>query len=143
MERCRGLLVGRVCVSDSGHHARGRTSLDQLDGPWQFRRDRHHRERAAAGVHHFGEVLDVRQDQMFRILRATSMVGKKRALEVNADEVRAAGFDYIAPTDHQTGYDQEFTWWQNQKLVDLFLQPGRFTPLFAYERSVPFPNGQP
>ncbi|MEX2262860.1 MAG: DUF3604 domain-containing protein [Bryobacteraceae bacterium] len=53
----------------------------------------------------------------------------------------AAGFDYIAPTDHQTGFDQEFTWWQNQKLVDLFLVSGSFTPLFAYERSLRFPNG--
>jgi hypothetical protein len=53
----------------------------------------------------------------------------------------AAAFDYIAPTDHQTGFDQEFTWWQNQKLVDLFLVPGSFVPLFAYERSLPFPNG--
>jgi hypothetical protein len=53
----------------------------------------------------------------------------------------AAGFDYIAPTDHQTGYDQEFSWWQNQKYVDLFFVAGRFTPLFAYERSLRFPNG--
>jgi hypothetical protein len=52
-----------------------------------------------------------------------------------------AGMDYIAATDHNTGYDQEFTWWQNQKLVDLFFVPGGFTPLFAYERSIPYPNG--
>jgi uncharacterized protein DUF3604 len=62
-------------------------------------------------------------------------------LEVYRYALDAAGFDYIAPTDHQTGFDQEFTWWQNQKLVDLFLVPGRFTPLFAYERSLPYPNG--
>jgi len=53
----------------------------------------------------------------------------------------AAGMDYIAATDHNTGYDQEFTWWQNQKLVDLFFVQGAFTPLFAYERSIPYPNG--
>jgi hypothetical protein len=53
----------------------------------------------------------------------------------------AASFDYIALTDHQTGYDQEFTWWQNQKLVDLFLIPGTFTPLYGSERSLPYPNG--
>ncbi len=53
----------------------------------------------------------------------------------------AAALDYIALTDHQAGYDQEFTWWQNQKLVDLFLVPGAFAPLYAYERSVPYPNG--
>jgi hypothetical protein len=53
----------------------------------------------------------------------------------------AAGFDYIAPTDHQTGYDQEFSWWQHEKYVDLFLVPGRMTPIFGYERSLQFPNG--
>jgi hypothetical protein len=53
----------------------------------------------------------------------------------------AAAFDYLAVTDHQAGYDQEFTWWQNQKLADIFSVPGAFTPLYAYERSVPYPNG--
>ena len=53
----------------------------------------------------------------------------------------AASMDYIAATDHNSGYDQEFTWWQNQKLVDLFFVQGAFTPLFAYERSIPYPNG--
>ena len=45
------------------------------------------------------------------------------------------------PTDHQAGYDQEFTWWQNQKLVDIFQVAGAFTPLYGYERSLLFPNG--
>lgn len=62
-------------------------------------------------------------------------------IEVYRYALDAAGFDYIAPADHQTGFDQEFTWWQNQKLVDLFLIPGSFTPLFAYERSLRYPNG--
>jgi hypothetical protein len=61
--------------------------------------------------------------------------------EVYRYALDAAGFDYIAPTDHQTGYNQEFSWWQNQKYVDLFLVPNRFVPLFAYERSLRFPNG--
>jgi hypothetical protein len=62
-------------------------------------------------------------------------------LEIYRYALDAAGFDYIAITDHQAGYDQEFTWWQNQKLAHLFYAPGSFTPLFAYERSVPYPNG--
>ncbi len=61
--------------------------------------------------------------------------------EVYRYALDAAGFDYLAPTDHQTGYDQEFSWWQNQKYVDLFLVPGRFVPLFGYERSLKYPNG--
>ncbi len=62
-------------------------------------------------------------------------------IEVYRYGLDAASFDYIAPTDHQTGFDQEFTWWQNQKLADLFHVPGAFVPMFAYERSLPFPNG--
>ncbi len=62
-------------------------------------------------------------------------------IEVYRYGLDAAGFDYIAPTDHQTGFDQEYSWWQSQKLVDLFLVSGRFVPLFAYERSLPYPNG--
>ncbi len=62
-------------------------------------------------------------------------------LEVYRYALDAAGFDYIAPTDHQAGFDQEYSWWQNQKLVDLFLVGDTFVPLFAYERSLPYPNG--
>jgi hypothetical protein len=62
-------------------------------------------------------------------------------LEIYRYAIDAAAFDYIAITDHQAGYDQEFTWWQNQILVDLFQVAGAFTPLYAYERSVAFPNG--
>jgi len=62
-------------------------------------------------------------------------------IEVYRYGLDAAGFDYIAPADHQSGFDQEFTWWQSQKLSDLFFQAGRFTPLYAYERSLRFPNG--
>ena len=62
-------------------------------------------------------------------------------IEVYRYALDAAAFDYIAPTDHQLGYDQEFTWWQDEKLTDLFHLPGTFAPLFGYERSLNFPNG--
>ena len=62
-------------------------------------------------------------------------------LEVYRYAIDAASFDYLAITDHQAGFDQEFTWWQNQILVDLFQVAGAFTPLYAYERSVLYPNG--
>ena len=62
-------------------------------------------------------------------------------IEVYRYALDAAGMDYIVPTDHQLGYDQEFTWWQDEKLKDLFHVPGRFVPFFGYERSVNFPNG--
>jgi hypothetical protein len=62
-------------------------------------------------------------------------------LEIYRYAIDVASFDYLAITDHQAGYDQEFTWWQNQKLVDLFQVGGAFSPLYAYERSLPYPNG--
>lgn len=62
-------------------------------------------------------------------------------IEVFRYGMDAAGFDYIVPTDHQIGYDQEYTWWLDEKLKDLFHVPGAFTPLFGYERSLTYPNG--
>ena len=62
-------------------------------------------------------------------------------IEVYRYALDAAAFDYIVPTDHQLGYDQEFTWWQDEKLADLFHVPGSFVPMFGYERSLNFPNG--
>ena len=62
-------------------------------------------------------------------------------IEVYRYGIDAAGMDYIAATDHGAGNDQEYPWWQGQQLVDVFNIPGGFTPLFAYERSLNFPNG--
>ncbi len=62
-------------------------------------------------------------------------------IEVYRYALDAAAMDYIVPTDHQLGYDQEFTWWQDEKLADLFHLPGTFVPMFGYERSLTFPNG--
>ncbi len=62
-------------------------------------------------------------------------------IEVYRYGIDVAGMDYIAATDHGAGNDQEYPWWQGQQLVDVFKIPGGFTPLFAYERSLNFPNG--
>jgi hypothetical protein len=67
--------------------------------------------------------------------------------------IDAAAFDYIAVTDHNYGAwldtdepeskntDDVFEWWRTQKSADLFYVPGRFTPLYGYERSINFPLG--
>jgi hypothetical protein len=67
--------------------------------------------------------------------------------------IDAAGMDYVAVTDHNYGAwldtdepespntDSEFQWWRTQKSADLFYVPGRFVPLYGYERSVNFPLG--
>lgn len=69
-----------------------------------------------------------------------------------ADQYRyaydAAELDFMATTDHNlvTGDDwsdglDEYGWWRTQKNADLYLFPGRFVSLFAYERSFTSPGG--
>ncbi|HTP34714.1 MAG TPA: hypothetical protein VMJ75_21195 [Candidatus Acidoferrales bacterium] len=52
----------------------------------------------------------------------------------------AAGMDTGIVSDHNAGLD-EYTWWRTEKAIDLYHIPGGYTPLFGYERSVPYPNG--
>ncbi len=53
----------------------------------------------------------------------------------------AARMDYAMVTDHNSGFDQEYSWWRIEKADDLFQVPGFFTTLFGYERSLGYPNG--
>jgi hypothetical protein len=53
----------------------------------------------------------------------------------------AAELDWIGCCDHDNGFGRESTWWTTQKLTDMFLLPGVFTPMFSHERSVPYPEG--
>jgi hypothetical protein len=53
----------------------------------------------------------------------------------------AAAMDYAHVADHQMGNGEEYNWWITQKSSDLYYMPRRFTPLYGYERSVPYPNG--
>jgi len=67
--------------------------------------------------------------------------------------IDAAAMDYVAVTDHNYGAwldtdepeskntDNEFQWWRTQKSADMFYVPGRFVPLYGYERSINFPLG--
>ena len=53
----------------------------------------------------------------------------------------AVAFDYLGICDHQAGQSIIYNWWMIQKAVDLFTIPNKFTPLYSYERSLPYPNG--
>ena len=65
----------------------------------------------------------------------------------------AAAFDYVGLTDHNYGAwldtdepgsknsDNVYQWWRTQKSADIFYVPGRFVPLYGYERSINFPLG--
>ncbi len=52
----------------------------------------------------------------------------------------AASLDFSTVTDHQGG-GTSYNWWKTQKSCDLFQVPSRLTTLYAYERSVLYPNG--
>ena len=55
--------------------------------------------------------------------------------------IDAAALDWIGNTDHDNGEGREYSWWLTQKLTDAYHVPNAFTPLFAYERSVNYPDG--
>ena len=57
--------------------------------------------------------------------------------------IDAASLDYYANTEHNFlgGPDVEYHDWLLQQFVECFDLPGAFTPFFAYERSVRYPNG--
>ena len=57
--------------------------------------------------------------------------------------LNAAELDYLGLSDHHGagGPNIEYINWLLQQRVDVFHVPGRFTPLFGYERGVSYPNG--
>ncbi|MBZ5612057.1 MAG: hypothetical protein LAP38_27685 [Acidobacteriia bacterium] len=52
-----------------------------------------------------------------------------------------AAMDWIGCCDHDNGNAREYSWWTEQKLTDIFYTPGKFSPMFSYERSVTYPEG--
>ncbi len=57
--------------------------------------------------------------------------------------IDAASLDYYANSEHNYlgGPDVEYHDFLLQQFADNFHVPGRFVPLFAYERSIPYPHG--
>jgi hypothetical protein len=53
----------------------------------------------------------------------------------------AGALDWVGCCDHDNGAAREYTWWLEQKLTDVFYSPGKFVPMFSYERSVNYPEG--
>jgi hypothetical protein len=53
----------------------------------------------------------------------------------------AGALDWVGCCDHDNGAGREYTWWISQKLTDIFYAPGKFVPMFSYERSVNYPEG--
>ncbi len=55
--------------------------------------------------------------------------------------IDVAQLDWVGCCDHDNGGGREYSWWTTQKLTDIFYTPGKFAPLFNYERSVQYPEG--
>jgi hypothetical protein len=53
----------------------------------------------------------------------------------------AVALDWVGCCDHDNGEGREYSWWITQKLTDVFYAPGKFAPMFSYERSVSYPDG--
>ena len=66
---------------------------------------------------------------------------ERRVLLHRQRELDAGALDWIGCCDHDNGNAREYTWWIEQKLTDIFYSPGTFVPMFAYERSVVYPEG--
>ena len=54
--------------------------------------------------------------------------------------IDAVEHDFLAITDHTRDVDP-FAWWRTQKAADLHHIPGRYVPIYAYERSNMTPGG--
>ncbi len=57
--------------------------------------------------------------------------------------IDAAQLDYLAETEHNGdgGPDIEYVSWLLQQMSDVMMLPNKFTALYAYERSLNYPNG--
>jgi hypothetical protein len=53
----------------------------------------------------------------------------------------AGALDWVGCCDHDNGGGREYSWWITQKETQIFYSPGKFVPMFNYERSVQYPEG--
>lgn len=55
--------------------------------------------------------------------------------------IDVADLDWVGNGDHDNGHNRTYPWWLIQKTTDAFHIPDRFTTVFSYERSRPYPEG--
>jgi hypothetical protein len=55
--------------------------------------------------------------------------------------IDAGALDWVGCCDHDNGGGREYSWWITQKETQFFYSPGKFIPMFNYERSVQYPEG--
>ncbi len=52
-----------------------------------------------------------------------------------------ADMDWIGPGDHDYAVGQDYLWWLQQKITDMYHLPGKFNGMYTYERSARYPSG--
>ncbi len=52
-----------------------------------------------------------------------------------------ADMDWIGPGDHDFAVGQDYLWWLQQKITDMYHLPGKFNGMYSYERSARYPSG--
>src|SRR5207248_1874826 len=55
--------------------------------------------------------------------------------------IDTASLDWGGCCDNENGQGHEYFWWREQTAADAYRLPGRFTPLFAFEHEVRYPEG--
>lgn len=55
--------------------------------------------------------------------------------------IDVSDLDWVGNGDHDNGHNRPYPWWLIQKTTDAFQIPDRFTTVFSYERSRPYPEG--
>lgn len=55
--------------------------------------------------------------------------------------IDVADLDWVGNGDHDSGHGRLYPWWLIQKTTDAFHVPDRFTTVYSYERSRPYPEG--
>jgi hypothetical protein len=55
--------------------------------------------------------------------------------------IDATNMDWGGCSDHDNGGGREYPWWLQQKMTDAYHLGTRYVPMFAYERSVVYPEG--
>ncbi len=100
----------------------------------------------AYGIPSDGKTLKIYRGDMHRHTEiSVDGAGDGTLFEAYRYAMDAAGMDYLAVTDHQSGHTgpktSDYTWWRIQKSADMFHVPGFFTALYGTERSLSYPNG--
>ncbi len=97
-----------------------------------------HAYRAEVG----GKSLQIQRGEFHRHTEISGDGGNDGPLEdMWRYAIDVAAMDWIGCGDHDNGTGREYTWWLTQKTTDAFHLPGKFDPVYSYERSVSYPEG--